>query len=64
MISAQRANYILSNVVETRKDCVMYVSPSKEAVVDELKTNTKLTNVICTQKQDSKQLICIYGFWL
>jgi len=44
--SAQRANYILSNVVETRKDCVMYVSPSKESVVDELKTNTKLTNVI------------------
>lgn len=44
--AATRANYIISNVCETRKDCVAFISPSKEAVVDELKTNTKLTNVI------------------
>lgn len=40
------ANYIVSNIAETRKDCVAFLSPSKEAVVDELKTNTKLANVI------------------
>lgn len=40
------ANYIVSNVAEYRKDCVAFLSPSKEAVVDELKTNTKLANVI------------------
>jgi phage tail sheath protein FI len=44
--AATRANYIISNICETRKDCVAFISPSKEAVVDELKTNTKLTNVI------------------
>lgn len=43
---ATRANYIVSNVCETRKDCVAFLSPSKEAVVDELKMNAKLANVI------------------
>jgi phage tail sheath protein FI len=41
-----RANYLISNVVDYRRDCVAYLSPSKEAVVDELKTNAKLTNAI------------------
>lgn len=40
------ANYIVSNIAEYRKDCVAFLSPSKEAVVDELKTNTKLANVL------------------
>jgi hypothetical protein len=44
--AATRANYIVSNICETRKDCVAFLSPSKEAVVDELKMNAKLTNVI------------------
>lgn len=44
--TATRANYIVSNLCETRKDCVAFLSPSKEAVVDELKTNAKLTNAI------------------
>lgn len=44
--AANKANYILSNLVSVRKDCVMFVSPSKEAVVDEVKTNAKLTKVI------------------
>lgn len=44
--AATRANYIVSNIVETRKDCVAFLSPSKEAVVDELKMNAKLTNAI------------------
>jgi len=41
-----RANYIVSNICDTRKDCVAYISPSKEAVVDELKTNAKMENAI------------------
>lgn len=41
-----RANYIVSNVADYRRDCVAFLSPSKEAVVDELKTNSKLDNAI------------------
>jgi len=41
-----RANYIVANICDTRKDCVAYISPSKEAVVDELKTNAKMENAI------------------
>jgi len=44
--AAVRANYIVSNICDTRKDCVAFISPSKEAVVTELKTNAKLTNAI------------------
>ena len=44
--AANLANYIVSNVADYRKDCVAFLSPSKEAVVDELKTNTKMTNAI------------------
>lgn len=44
--AATRANYVISNLCESRKDCVAFISPSKEAVVDELKTNAKLANVI------------------
>ena len=41
-----RANYIVSNIADYRKDCVAFLSPSKEAVVDELKTNSKLENAV------------------
>ena len=41
-----RANYLISNVVDYRKDCVAYLSPSREAVVDELKTQAKVTKAI------------------
>mgnify|MGYP006076549975 FL=1 len=41
-----RANYVVSNVADYRRDCVAFLSPSKEAVVDEVKTNSKLTNAI------------------
>jgi len=44
--AGNRANYIISNVVDYRKDCVAYISPSKEAVVDATATNTKMTNAI------------------
>ena len=40
------ANYIVSNIAESRRDCVAFISPSKEAVVDELKTAAKQSNVI------------------
>tara|TARA_B110000881_G_scaffold54991_1_gene46866 strand:+ start:3200 stop:5134 length:1935 start_codon:yes stop_codon:yes gene_type:complete len=41
-----RANYIVANIADYRRDCVAFLSPSKEAVVDELKTNSKMTNAI------------------
>lgn len=44
--NANLANYIISNVVDVRKDCIAFISPSREAVVDELKTNAKLTKAI------------------
>jgi hypothetical protein len=44
--AATRANYLISNIAEVRKDCVVFCSPTKEAVVDELKANAKLTNAI------------------
>ena len=44
--SGNRANYIISNVADYRKDCVAYISPSKEAVVDATATATKMTNAI------------------
>ena len=40
------ANYIISNITDYRKDAVAFISPSKEAVVDELKTHAKLTKVV------------------
>lgn len=44
--NGQIANYIISNIADSRRDCVAFVSPSKEAVVDEVKSNAKLTNAI------------------
>ena len=49
--AATRANYVISNLCESRKDCVAFISPSKEAVVDELKTNSKLANVIAHRQK-------------
>ena len=40
------ANYIVGNVADARKDTVAFISPSKEAVVDENKTHAKMANVI------------------
>lgn len=44
--SGVRANYIVSNLVDSRRDCVAFLSPSKEAVVDEIKTDSKMVNAI------------------
>lgn len=62
--SGQIANYIITNIADTRRDCVAFVSPSKEAVVDELKTNTKMTNVIAYRNrlQSSSYMVMDSGY--
>ena len=62
--AATRANYIVSNICETRKDCVAFISPSKEAVVDELKMNAKLTNIIAYRNkvQNSSYMFVDSGY--
>ena len=40
------ANYILSNIVEYRKDCVLYLSPSYDSVVTPSSVEVKLRNII------------------
>lgn len=40
------ANYILSNIVEYRKDCMLFISPSYTAVVSPSATEVKLQNII------------------
>lgn len=40
------ANYIVSNIAEYRKDCVAFLSPSKEAVVDVSAVQDKLDGAI------------------
>ena len=40
------ANYIVSNIAEYRKDCVAFLSPSKEAVVDVTAVQDKLDGAI------------------
>jgi phage tail sheath protein FI len=44
--AGNRANYVISNVADYRKDCVAYISPSYEAVVSATATATKMTNAI------------------
>lgn len=44
--AGNRANYVISNVADYRKDCVAYISPSYEAVVTATATATKMTNAI------------------
>ena len=58
------ANYIISNIAETRKDCIAFISPSKEAVVDELKTNAKLTKTIAYRNalQNSSYMFMDSGY--
>ena len=58
-----RANYIVSNICETRKDCVAFLSPSKEAVVDELKMNSKLTNVLAYRNKVQNSSYSFMDSW-
>lgn len=38
--------YLISNIAEYRKDCIAFISPAKSDVVDQSKTETKLSNTI------------------
>lgn len=44
-------NYIVSNIVDYRKDCVAYISPSRGVAVDEATSNGKLTKIINWRNQ-------------
>lgn len=48
---ANLANYIISNVVDNRKDCVAFLSPPKEAVVDLAAPNSKMNAAIAYRNQ-------------
>lgn len=43
---ASNANYAISNILETRKDCVMFISPRKIDVVNVSNPQNQLVNVI------------------
>jgi len=40
------ANYLISNITETRRDCVVFVSPNRASVVGVATEQSKLTNVL------------------
>lgn len=44
--SANLANYIVANIADVRKDCIVYVSPTYANVVTPANPSTKLTNAI------------------
>ena len=43
---ASNANYVISNILENRKDCVLFISPRKSDVVNVSNPQAQLTNVI------------------
>lgn len=45
-VSSNLANYIVSNITEYRKDCVAYISPRKQDVVDVSSAQAQMDNVI------------------
>jgi len=44
--STNIANYIVSNIAESRKDCVVYISPTYAAAVAPANPETKMTEII------------------
>jgi hypothetical protein len=40
------ANYLISNIAESRRDCMIFISPNRSSVVDVASEQAKLTNVI------------------
>jgi hypothetical protein len=44
--STNIANYIVSNIAENRKDCVVYISPTYADAVASANPETKMTNII------------------
>lgn len=49
--SSNLANYIISNIVEFRKDCIAFVSPKKSDVVDISNPQTQMNNIIAYRAQ-------------
>jgi phage tail sheath protein FI len=43
---AQLANYLIDNIANTRKDCVVFVSPQKEDVVGSAVEGTQAANIV------------------
>ena len=43
---AQLANYLIDNIAEVRKDCVVFVSPQKEDVVGSAVEGAQATNIV------------------
>lgn len=48
---ANVANYIVSNIIDNRRDCVAFLSPPKEAVVDLAAPNSKVNAAIAYRNQ-------------
>lgn len=48
--NANLANYIIANIIDFRKDCVLFISPRKQDVVGVPNEQTKTTNVINFRK--------------
>jgi hypothetical protein len=48
---ANLANYIVSNIIDNRRDCVAFLSPPKEAVVDLAAPNSKVNAAIAYRNQ-------------
>jgi hypothetical protein len=44
--SANLANYLISNVAEYRKDCILFLSPEKDDVVNVASAQAQLTNIL------------------
>ena len=49
--SSNLANYIISNIVEFRKDCIAFISPKKSDVVDVANPQTQMNNIIAYRAQ-------------
>lgn len=56
--TANLANYIISNIVDNRRDCVAFLSPPKEAVVDLASPNSKMNAAI-----EYRNLIQSSSYW-
>jgi len=45
-VASNLANYIISNITESRRDCVAFISPRKEDVVEIFSTDQTVKNVL------------------
>lgn len=62
--SPNLANYIISNIVDNRKDCVVYVSPTFADAVSSANPETKMNNIIAFRNslQSSSYLVIDSGY--